>query len=181
MMAVFDEVFGTFGLTISASKTETMCMPIPPATQIVFNATGQRYRQTTSFPYLGGTVTETPNLQDEIDRNPRGVDELQALHAGAVRPPEGKPAAPEGPDCEVRGSRDSLIRVRDMDPPERPLHQAPYNTPCDVASNSRSLVQVAKQTYPLLQRCPLANRMQEHRINRAHEEVVVVGGATPHG
>ena len=42
MMAVFVEVFGTFGLTISESKTETMCMPIPraPATKIVFNATG---------------------------------------------------------------------------------------------------------------------------------------------
>ena len=44
MMAFF-EVFGTFGLTISKSKTETMCMPIPraPATKIVFNATGQQY------------------------------------------------------------------------------------------------------------------------------------------
>ena len=32
------------------------------------NATGQPYRQTTYFTYLGGTVTETPNLADEIDR-----------------------------------------------------------------------------------------------------------------
>ena len=41
MLAVFVEVFGTFGLTISESKTEAMCMPIPraPATKIVFNAT----------------------------------------------------------------------------------------------------------------------------------------------
>ena len=31
MMAVFVEVFGIFGLTISESKTETMCMPIPRA------------------------------------------------------------------------------------------------------------------------------------------------------
>ena len=64
MMAVFVDVIGTFGLTISESKTETMCISIPraPATKIVFNATGQQYRQTTSFPYLGGTVNETPNL-----------------------------------------------------------------------------------------------------------------------
>ena len=50
-----------------------MCMPIPraPATKIVFNATGQQYRQTTSFTYLGGTVTEIPNLSDEIDRRIR--------------------------------------------------------------------------------------------------------------
>ena len=70
MTAVFVEVFGTFGLTILESKTETMCMPIPraPATKIVFNATGQQYRQTTSFAYLGGTVNEIPNLSDEINR-----------------------------------------------------------------------------------------------------------------
>ena len=69
MMAVFVEVFGTFNLTISESKAETMRMPIPraPATKIAFNATGQQYRQTTSFTYLGGTVTEAPNLSDEID------------------------------------------------------------------------------------------------------------------
>ena len=54
MMAVFVEVFGTFGLTISESKTETMCMPIPrePATKIVFNATGQPYRQTNNLLHL---------------------------------------------------------------------------------------------------------------------------------
>ena len=73
MMAVFVEVFGAFGLTISESKTETMCIPIPraPATKIFFNTTGQQYRQTTSFTYLGGTVTELPNLSDEIDRRTR--------------------------------------------------------------------------------------------------------------
>ena len=73
MIAVFVEVFGTFGLTISESKKETMCMPIPraPATKIVLNATGYKYRQTTFFTYLGGTVNETPNLSDEIDRRIR--------------------------------------------------------------------------------------------------------------
>ena len=73
MMVVLVEAFGTFGLTISESKTETMCIPIPRAlsTNVVFNATGQQYRQTTSFIYLGGTVTETPNLSDEIDRRIR--------------------------------------------------------------------------------------------------------------
>ena len=38
------------------------------ATKKVFNATGKQYRQTISFTYLGGKVTETPNLADEIDR-----------------------------------------------------------------------------------------------------------------
>ena len=47
--SVFVEAFGEFGLIMSESKTETMCIPVPRAlaTQIVFNATGQQYRQTT--------------------------------------------------------------------------------------------------------------------------------------
>ena len=73
MMAVFVEVLATFVSPISETKTETMCMPMSraPATKIVFNATRQQYRQTTSFTYMGGTVTETPNLSDEIDRRTR--------------------------------------------------------------------------------------------------------------
>ena len=67
------------------------------------------------------------------------MDGFQALQAGTVRPPEGKLAASEGAVGEVRGSRSSLVRMRDMDPTEVPLRQAPYNTPQDVASNSRSL------------------------------------------
>ena len=113
--------------------------------------------------------------------DPRGVDKLQALQTRTVRRPEGKPAASEGADGEVRGSRSSLVRMRDMDPPEVPIRQAPYNTPQDVASNSGSLVQVAEQAHRLVQRRPLANPMREHRSNCTHEEVVVGGGATPHG
>ena len=78
------------------------------------------------------------------------MDGLQALQAGTVRPPEGKPAASEGANGEDRGSRSSLVRMRDMDPPEVLLRQAPYNTPQDVASKFRSLVQVAEQAYPLI-------------------------------
>ena len=72
-MANFVEVFGVFVRIISGGKTETMFMPIPraPTTQIVFNATGQQYPQTTSFAYLGGAVTETSNLSDDVDRRAR--------------------------------------------------------------------------------------------------------------
>ena len=109
------------------------------------------------------------------------MDGFQALQAGTVRPLEGKPAASEGADGEVQGSRSSFVRMRDMDPPEVLLRQAPYNTPQDVASKPRSLVQNAEQAHPLVQRCPSANSMREHRNDRTHEEVVVGGGATPHG
>ena len=66
-----------------------------------------------------------------------------------------------------------------MDPPEGSLHQALYNTQHNV-SKCRSLVQVAEQTHPLLQRHPPVNRMRDHRNNRAHEKVVEVEGAAPH-
>ena len=73
LIAVVVEVLSAFGLIISESKTETMCMLISraPATQIFFNYTGQDYRQTTSFTYLEGAATETSNLSDEIDRRIR--------------------------------------------------------------------------------------------------------------
>ena len=72
-VAAYVEAFGAFGLTISESMPETMCMPIlrEPATQIVFNATGQQYRQT--ITYLGGAFIETRNLSDEIDRRIRAA------------------------------------------------------------------------------------------------------------
>ena len=75
MMVVQIELFGVFGLTNSESKTDIMCMPMilrTPAKQMVFNATGQQYhRHTTSFVYLGSSVTETPNLSAEIDQRIR--------------------------------------------------------------------------------------------------------------
>ena len=80
-----------------------------------------------------------------------------------------------------RSSAFLFSTVTVVDPPEVPLRQAPYNPPQDVASNSGSLVQVAEQGHPLVQRCPSPNPMREHRNNRTHEEVVVGGGATPHG
>ena len=97
------------------------------------------------------------------------MDGFQALQAGTVRPPEDKPAASEGADGEVQGSRSSLVRMRDMDPPEVPLRQAPYNTPQDVASNSRSLVQVAEQAHLLVRTRRLLwawalLRMGDHRL-----------------
>ena len=43
------------------------------------------------------------------------MDDLQSLHARAVRPLEGKSATPEGLDGEIRGSWGSaIIRMRDM-------------------------------------------------------------------
>ena len=63
MMEVIVEVCRAFALTVSAKKTETMCMPPPrtPRTMVKIEATGQTHKQVQSFTYLGGTVTEVPD------------------------------------------------------------------------------------------------------------------------
>ena len=69
MMQVIVEV----ALTMSAKKTETMCMPPPrtPRTMVRIEAAGQIYKQVQSFTYLGGAVTETPDMFVEIVRRTR--------------------------------------------------------------------------------------------------------------
>ena len=73
MMEVIVEACRAFALTVSAKKTETMCMPPPrtPRTMVRIAAAGQIYKQVQSFTYLGGAVTETPDMSVEIARRTR--------------------------------------------------------------------------------------------------------------
>ena len=73
MMEVIVEVCQAFALTVSAKKTDTMCMPPPrtPRTMVRIEAAGQIYKQVQSFTYLGGAVTETPDMSVEIGRRTR--------------------------------------------------------------------------------------------------------------
>ena len=73
MLEVIVEVCRAFALIVSAKKTETMCMPPPrtPRTMVQVEATGQTYKQVQSFTYLGGTVTEVPDMSIEIARRTR--------------------------------------------------------------------------------------------------------------
>ena len=73
MMEVIVEVCQAFALTVSAKKTETMCMPPPrtPRMMVRIEAAGQIYKQVQSFTYLGGAVTETPDMSVEIARRTR--------------------------------------------------------------------------------------------------------------
>ena len=68
MMEIIIEVCRAFTLTVSAKKTETMCMPPPrtPRTMVRIEAAGQIYKQVQSFTCLGGAVTETPDMSVEI-------------------------------------------------------------------------------------------------------------------
>ena len=73
IMEVIVEVCRAFVLTVSAKKTETMCMPPPrtPRTIVQIEAAGKIYKQVQSFTYLGGAVTETPDMSVEITRRTR--------------------------------------------------------------------------------------------------------------
>ena len=73
MMEVIVEFCRAFALTVSAKKTETMCMPPPrtPRTIVHVEAAGQTYKQVQSFSYLGGAVTEIPDMSVEIARRTR--------------------------------------------------------------------------------------------------------------
>ena len=97
-------------------------MPIPraPARQIVF-ATGQRYRQTTSFTHLGNAVTETPNLSDEIDRYIRAGEVSLRSYTRKLYDRSKTSLLPLKARMVRSEVVEALIRMRDMDPPEGPL------------------------------------------------------------
>ena len=70
IIEVIVHVFNAFGLAVSEKKTETMCMPAPHMLPVVMHVevAEQRYRQTQSFTYLGGVITECPDVSTEIAR-----------------------------------------------------------------------------------------------------------------
>ena len=73
MMEVIVRVCRDFALTVSAKKTETMCISPPrtPPTMVQVEGAGQTYKQVQSFAYLGGAVTEFPHMSVEIARRTR--------------------------------------------------------------------------------------------------------------
>ena len=73
MMKVIVEVCRAFALTVSAEKTDTMCMPPPRIRRTIVRveAAGQTYKQVQSFTYLGGAVIEIPDMSVEIARRTR--------------------------------------------------------------------------------------------------------------
>ena len=73
MMEVIVEVCRAFALTVSTKTTEIMCMPRSrkPRTMVRVEAAQQIYKQLQSFTYLGGAVTETPDMLVEIARRTR--------------------------------------------------------------------------------------------------------------
>ena len=153
-MVVIAKVCGALGLTVSEKKTETMQMPIPHGlvTPITINAAGQHYRQTASFIYLGGAVTETPNLSAEIDRRIRaGWMSFNRYRREMYDRPN-----PSSLDLKVRMVKVDVVQAFlhgcGTWTPQGPLQEAPRCTPQGATSNYRSLVQSAGPPLPVLRR-----------------------------
>ena len=77
MMEVIVVVCAAFGLTLSETKTEIIClrakgMPVSTATFSV-EAAGQMYNQTNKFVYLGGNVNHNADLSIVVDRRIRNA------------------------------------------------------------------------------------------------------------
>ena len=75
MMTVIVTVFEAADLTVLERKTETMLLRTPGHTSLapplVVEASGQRYRQTNQFLYLGGVMHESADLSFKIERQVR--------------------------------------------------------------------------------------------------------------
>ena len=71
MMGAIVVVCTAFGLTISAAKTEIMCLRAKgmPEFAAIFSveAAGQMYNQTNEFVYFGGNINHNADLSIEID------------------------------------------------------------------------------------------------------------------
>ena len=72
MTGVIVVVCAAFGLTVSETKTEIMCLRAKgmpeSATAFSVEAAGQVYNRTNGFKYLGGNVNHNADLSIEINR-----------------------------------------------------------------------------------------------------------------
>ena len=73
MLEVIIKVYRASSLSVSAKKTETICMPPPrkSRTMVRVEAAGQIYKHGQSFLYLGGAVTKTTGMSVAIARRTR--------------------------------------------------------------------------------------------------------------
>ena len=142
-----------FALTLSAKKTETMCIPPPrtPRTMVRIEAAGQIYKQVQPFTYyLGGAVTETPDMSVEIARRTRAC---WVRIRRALRPTESRSLS-QDPDDEGRINRRPSVWMQSVDPPPGTLCQTSYRTPPGLASHHRSAAQETRPPDDLVQPCP---------------------------
>ena len=121
IMEVIVEVCRAFALTVSAKKTETMCMPPPrkPRTMVRVEAAGQIYKQVQFFTYLGDAVTEIPDMSVDIARRTRACWMrvtryllLRELYDG----PAESSTLPQDQNGKGRGNQGASVWMQYVDP-----------------------------------------------------------------
>ena len=143
-------------------KIETMCMPPPrkPWMMMRVEATGKIYKQFQPFTYLGGAVTETPNIPL---KSPGGL-----AHAGYASGGTYYVSSTTNRNCSVipqdsngkgRGNRGPPVWMQYVDPSPETLSRIPtlasYTT--DLASHYRGTAQEIRPSDDLVQPCPRDN------------------------
>ena len=156
MMEVIVEVCRAFTLTVSAKKTETMCIPPPrtPRTMVRIEAAGQIYKQVQSFTYLGGAVTETPDMSVEIARRTRACWMRIRRYSRDLYGQPKVAALSQDPDGKGRSNRSPPVWMQYVDPPPGTLRQTSYRTPPGLASYHRGAAQETRPPDDLVQPCP---------------------------
>ena len=155
MMEVTVEVCRAFALTVSAKKTETMCMPPSrtPRTMVRIEAAWQIYKQVQSFTYLGGAVTETPVMSVEIARRTRACWMRIRRYSRELY---GQPKVALSLKTRMvkAEATEALVWMQYVDPPPGTLRQTSYRTPPGLASHHRSAAQETRPPDDLVQPCP---------------------------
>ena len=144
MMGMIVLVCATFGLTVSETKDEIMCLRAKGMSEskatFSVEAAGQVYNQTTEFVYLGGNVNHNecrPVHRGRPAHTQRMVQLPEVHPSQIVRPTERSPRA-QNPDAKSRGTRDNAVRLRYVEPARVPLRHAAPGPPQVLDSLHRS-------------------------------------------
>ena len=120
MMTVIVAVCASFGMTVSAAKTETMRLMTKSMDRVTFvtEAAGQVYKKTARLVNLGATVCENPDLTVEINRRMLLANlRLRRYVWPATVRPVYRTAPARSTDAHSRGHGNHAVRVSREAPP----------------------------------------------------------------
>ena len=109
----------------------------------------QTYKHVHSFTYLGGAVTEVPDMSVEIARRPAH----QAVPTKTLRPTESR-ALPQDPNGQGGDNQGPLVWMQYVDPSPGTLRQTPHRTRLSLASYHRGTAQETRSSDDFVQPCP---------------------------
>ena len=156
MMEAIVEVCRVFALTVSAKKTETMCMPPPrtPRTMVRIEAAGHIYKQVQSFTHLGGAMTETPDMPVEIARRTRACWMRIRRYLLELYDQPNVALSLKTRMVKGRSNRGPPVWMQYVDPPPGILRHTSHGAPPGLASHHRGAEQETVSPNDLVQPCP---------------------------